>query len=165
MSHVALPSCSLTSLQRCFCPSIMRLSVINLFIAFGTIQYRETVGVKCCEMTGIGHMNKQQDMNRSLGRFFRFPLRVMRGFMRNQGLLLSGAIAYYTLLSTVPMSILFLTGLSHFIATEQLLHTLSTYAEMVVPGYATILAERIGGPGSFNHCAPGIGSGPTTGRV
>jgi membrane protein len=37
--------------------------------------------------------------------------------MRNQGLLLSGALAYYTLLSIVPMTILFLTGLSHFIET------------------------------------------------
>ncbi len=77
-----------------------------------------------------------------MGRFFSFLYRVVRGFMRNQGLLLSGALAYYTLLSIVPMSILFLTGLSHFIAEEQLLHTLSTYAGMVIPGYGAILAEQ-----------------------
>jgi membrane protein len=94
-------------------------------------------------MTGILHINNQQNMTRSLGRFFGFLLRVVRGFMRNQGLLLSGAIAYYTLLSIVPMSILFLTGLSHFIAEEQLLQTLSTYAGMVIPGYAAILAEQV----------------------
>ena len=94
-------------------------------------------------MTGIGHMNKQQVIKRLLGRFFGFLLRVVRGFMRNQGLLLSGALAYYTLLSIVPMSILFLTGLSHFIAEERLLHTLSTYTGMVIPGYAAILAEQV----------------------
>lgn len=88
-------------------------------------------------------MNKQQDTKRLIGRFFGFLLRVVRGFMRNQGLLLSGALAYYTLLSILPMSILFLTGLSHFIAEEQLLRTLSTYAAMVVPGYAAILAEQV----------------------
>ena len=94
-------------------------------------------------MTGTGHMNKQQNIKRSFGQFFGFLLRVVRGFMRNQGLLLSGALAYCTLLSIVPMSILFLTGLSHFIAEEQLLHTLSTYSGMVIPGYAAILAEQV----------------------
>jgi membrane protein len=94
-------------------------------------------------MTGLGHMNKQKDIKRLLGQFFGFVLGVVRGFMRNQGLLLSGALAYYTLLSILPMSILFLTGLSHFIAEEQLLHTLSTYAEMVIPGYAAILADQV----------------------
>jgi membrane protein len=88
-------------------------------------------------------MNKRQNIKRLLGRFFSFLHRVVRGFMRNQGLLLSGALAYYTLLSIVPMSILFLTGLSHFIAEEQLLHTLSTYTGMVIPGYGTILAEQV----------------------
>jgi len=94
-------------------------------------------------MTGIGHMSKQQDIKRLLSQFFGFLLRVVRGFMRNHGLLLSGALAYCTLLSIVPMSILFLTGLSHFIAEEQLLHTLSTYTGMVIPGYAAILAEQV----------------------
>jgi membrane protein len=94
-------------------------------------------------MTGIGHMNKQQDIKRLLGHVFRFLLRVVRGFMRNQGLLLSGALAYYTLLSIVPMSILALIGLSHFIEEEQLFHTLSTYMGMVIPGYAAILTEQV----------------------
>jgi membrane protein len=88
-------------------------------------------------------MNKQQDIKRLLGQFFGFLLRVVRGFMRNQGLLLSGALAYYTLLSIVPLSILALIVLSHFIGEEQLFHTLSTYTGMVVPGYAAILAEQV----------------------
>jgi YihY family inner membrane protein len=88
-------------------------------------------------------MNKRQEIKQLLGRLFSFLRRVVRGFMRNQGLLLSGSLAYYTLLSIVPMSILFLIGLSHFIAEEQLLHTLSIYAGMVMPGYAAILAEQV----------------------
>jgi membrane protein len=75
--------------------------------------------------------------------FFRFLLRVLRRFKRNQGLLLSGALAYYTLLSIVPMSILALIVLSNFIGEEQLYHTLSTYLEMVIPGYAATLSEQV----------------------
>ena len=62
--------------------------------------------------------------------------------MRNQGLFLSGALAYYTLLSIVPMPILALIVLSHFIAEEQLFYTLSKYIGMVIPGYAAILTEQ-----------------------
>jgi membrane protein len=86
---------------------------------------------------------KRQQINRILSRFFLFLLRVGRGFKRNQGLLLSGALAYYALLSIVPMSILTLIVLSQFIGEEQLIQTLSTYVEMVIPGYAAILKEQV----------------------
>jgi membrane protein len=76
-------------------------------------------------------------------RFLSFLLRVLRSFKGNQGLLLSGAIAYYTLLSIVPMSILTLIVLSHFIEQEQLFRTLSTYLEMAIPGYAATLTEQV----------------------
>jgi len=88
-------------------------------------------------------MTKQQNANRVPGRLFRFLLRVLRSFKRNQGLLLSGAVAYYTLLSIVPMSILALVVLSHFIEEQLLIHTLSTYLEMVIPGYAATLTEQV----------------------
>jgi YihY family inner membrane protein len=88
-------------------------------------------------------MKKQQNANWRLGRLFRFLLRVLRGFKRNQGLLLSGAVAYHTLLSIVPMSILALIVLSHFIEGERLIHTLTTYLEMVIPGYAATLTEQV----------------------
>jgi YihY family inner membrane protein len=88
-------------------------------------------------------MDKQPIVKGVLRRLFSFLLRVLRGFKRNQGLLLSGAIAYYTLLSIVPMSILGLIGLSDFIEEEQLFHTLSTYLEMVIPGYAATLTEQV----------------------
>jgi len=88
-------------------------------------------------------MNKQQSINSLPARLFSFLLRVLRGFKRNQGLLLSGAVAYYTLLSIVPMSILALIVLSQFIGEEQLFNTLSTYIEMLIPGYATTLNEQV----------------------
>lgn len=78
-----------------------------------------------------------------MSRLFSFLLRVLRGFIRNQGLLLSGAVAYYTLLSIVPLSILALIVLTNFIEEQQLILTLSTYLEMVIPGYAATLTEQV----------------------
>lgn len=69
-------------------------------------------------------------------RLFKFLLRVLRGFRHNQGLLLAGALAFYTLLSIVPLSSLALIVLTHLIDEQQLLETLSTYLGMVIPGYA-----------------------------
>ena len=77
-----------------------------------------------------------------MGRLFSFLLRVVRSFRHNQGLLLSGAVAYYTLLSIVPFSILVLVVLTHFIEEPLLIHTVSTYLEMVIPGYAATLTEQ-----------------------
>ena len=78
-----------------------------------------------------------------MARLSGFLLRVLRGFIGNQGLLLSGAVAYYTLLSIVPLSILALVVLSHLIEEQQLILTLSMYLEMVIPGYATMLTEQV----------------------
>jgi YihY family inner membrane protein len=88
----------------------------------------------------------EEEMNRQnvwvLGRLFSFLWKYC-AVSNNQGLLLSGALAYYTLLSIVPMSILSLIVLSHFIEEEQLFHTLSTYLGMVIPGYAATLTEQV----------------------
>ena len=88
-------------------------------------------------------MNKKQSINSFPGRLFSFLLRILRGFRRNQGMLLSGAVAYYTLLSIVPLSILALIGLSHFTEEGQLFQTLSMYLEMIIPGYAATLTEQV----------------------
>ncbi len=88
-------------------------------------------------------MNKLQNAKSMMVRLFGFLLRVLRDFRRNQGLLLSGAVAFYTLLSIVPLSILALIVLTHFIEEQQLIHTLSTFLEMVIPGYAATLTEQV----------------------
>ena len=58
----------------------------------------------------------------------------MRAFRANQGLLLAGAVAYYTLLSIVPLLILMVIALSHVIDQAELLETLRRALEHVVPG-------------------------------
>src|ERR1017187_3482496 len=65
-----------------------------------------------------------------------FTLRVLKGFKANQGLLLAGAVAYYTLLSLIPLLILLLIVLSHVIDEASLLSTLSEYLEFIAPGAA-----------------------------
>ena len=50
-----------------------------------------------------------------------FALAVLKGFRANQGVLLAGAVAYYTLLSLVPLLILSLMVLSHLFSEDQLL--------------------------------------------
>ncbi len=76
----------------------------------------------------------------SLGRFL---LRVVGGFRRNQGLLLSGAVAYYTLLSIVPLLALLLIGLSHFVDQRALLAAVQAHLELVVPSEAPELTRQV----------------------
>jgi len=63
-----------------------------------------------------------------------FALGVMKGFQANQGLLLAGAVAYYALLSIVPLLILIVIALSQVIDQDVLLATLNRALEYVVPG-------------------------------
>lgn len=72
-----------------------------------------------------------------------FIVRVLRDFRRNQGLLLSGAIAYYTILSIVPMALLAVIIFTHVLDDQQLLQIMSAYLEMVIPGYAQLLAGQV----------------------
>lgn len=71
-----------------------------------------------------------------------FALRVLRAFRANQGLLLAGAVAYYTLLSIVPLLILLLIALSQLIDQAELLATLGRYLGWLIPGQsATVISE------------------------
>jgi len=82
------------------------------------------------------------DIVRRPGKFF---LRVLTGFKRNQGLLLAGAVAYYTLLSVIPMLALILVGLSHFIEEEQLYNTILSNLKLVIPAYAESVTDQVWG--------------------
>jgi YihY family inner membrane protein len=93
---------------------------------------------------GAAHQTKRRaNVKKIPGWLGDFLRRVLHNFRLNQGMLLSGAVAYYTLLSIVPMLILTLIVLSHVIPEEQLLHTLSTNLELIVPGYAATLTEQV----------------------
>ena len=63
-----------------------------------------------------------------------FALRCLKAFRANQGLLLAGAVAYYALLSLVPLLILVLIVLSHWLDRELLLDTLERYLGWLFPG-------------------------------
>lgn len=74
-------------------------------------------------------------------RILKRPLHFLRltlaSFNRNQGLLLAGAVAYYALLSLVPLLILAVIVLSHFVAQDELLAVLAHYLEWLVPSQST----------------------------
>lgn len=71
-----------------------------------------------------------------------FALQTLKAFRANQGLLLAGAVAYYALLSIVPLLILTVIALSYVINQAELLVTLGRYLEWLVPGQSqSIVAE------------------------
>ena len=74
---------------------------------------------------------------------WRFTVAVINGFRANQGLLLSGAVAYYTLLSIVPMFALIMLALSQVHETQGLLQTLHEYLLLITPNQADALIEQI----------------------
>ena len=71
-----------------------------------------------------------------------FAWRVLCGFKANQGLLLAGAIAYYALLSIVPLLILSVIALAHVIPEHDLLATIGRYLAWLMPGQSrAVVAE------------------------
>jgi uncharacterized BrkB/YihY/UPF0761 family membrane protein len=72
-----------------------------------------------------------------------FTLQTLKAFKANQGLLLAGAVAYYALLSIVPLMILIAIALSHWIEPAQLLDSLGRYIEWLVPGQSKPIVEEL----------------------
>jgi membrane protein len=68
---------------------------------------------------------------------------VLKAFRKNQGLLLAGAVAYYALLSVVPLLILAVIALSHVIDQAELLSTLGRYLEWLVPGQSRAIVGEL----------------------
>lgn len=84
--------------------------------------------------------------------FFTSTIRLIKNtlvqFRANQGLLLSGAIAYYTLLSIIPLFTLLLTGLSHFFEEQQLLEIVQNNLSLLIGEQSEVLTRQIA---SFIH--------------
>src|SRR6476646_66518 len=74
---------------------------------------------------------------------FSFAAQTVRAFRANQGLLLAGGVAYYTLLSIVPLMILLVIILSHVVDAERLMATLARYLEIVAPGQSQPLVNEL----------------------
>ena len=72
-----------------------------------------------------------------------FVLCCLRAFRANQGLLLAGAVAYYALLSIVPLLILIVIVLSHMTDQAELLETVSRYLEWLVPGQSRAIVGEL----------------------
>ena len=73
----------------------------------------------------------------------KFAKRVLTGARRHQVFLLAGAVAYYTLLSLIPMLALILVALSQLMAPEQLLAVTHDYLGWIAPGLADTLTAEI----------------------
>jgi YihY family inner membrane protein len=73
-----------------------------------------------------------------------FALQCIRGFRANQGLLLAGAVAYYSLLSIVPLLMLVVVVLSHWLDPAELLDTIGHYLEWLVPGQSRAIVAEVG---------------------
>lgn len=67
----------------------------------------------------------------------------MSDFRKNQGFLLASAVAYNTLLSVVPLFVVLLVGLSHFIEQERLLATVSKGVELLLPGRSGAIVDQV----------------------
>jgi YihY family inner membrane protein len=72
-----------------------------------------------------------------------FLLRTLKAFRANQGLLLAGAVAYYALLSIVPLLILIVIVLSHVIEPAELLATIGRYLGWLLPGQAPAVVDEL----------------------
>ncbi|TWI61828.1 YihY family inner membrane protein [Pseudoduganella lurida] len=78
-----------------------------------------------------------------VGHPLRFLLQCLKGFKANQGLLLAGAVAYYSLLSIVPLVMLVVVALSHVIDPAELLETIGHYLEWLVPGQSKAIVTEV----------------------
>ncbi len=74
---------------------------------------------------------------------FRFLWEALKAFRANQGLLLAGAVAYYALLSMVPLMIVSVIALSHFIDQGELFSTIGRYLEWLLPGQSKAIIGEL----------------------
>src|ERR1700693_4417926 len=72
-----------------------------------------------------------------------FALPTLKACKPTQGLLLAGAVAYYALLSIIPLLILIAIALSHVIDPAELRRTLGRYLEWLVPGQSGPIVEEL----------------------
>ncbi|MBC8518783.1 MAG: YihY/virulence factor BrkB family protein [Gammaproteobacteria bacterium] len=75
--------------------------------------------------------------------FFKFVSRVLTRFRHNQGILLSGAIAYYTLFSLIPLVALLLVVLSALVPEAELLAVVDAELRMIVPWQAELITAQL----------------------
>ena len=72
-----------------------------------------------------------------------FVVQTLKAFRANQGFLLAGAVAYYALLSIVPLVMLAVIGLSHIVDPTVLRQTLTRYLEWLLPGQSRAIVDEL----------------------
>lgn len=70
-------------------------------------------------------------------------MQVLRSFLKNQGFLLAGAIAYYTLLSIIPMLVLILVVVSQFQDPQRMLNIIHEYLWIITAGQTDTIINQI----------------------
>ncbi len=83
------------------------------------------------------------EKRRNALRVDRFLIRTFRRFNTNHGFLLAGALAYYLLLSLIPLVTLLAVILSKFLPERLLLATGAHYLRMLLPGESASLRTQI----------------------
>ena len=76
-------------------------------------------------------MSKKESFARQTGAFV---VRTLKAFKANQGLLLAGAVAYYALLSLIPLLLLILMALTQFVGEAEVIEAMARYLDWLVPG-------------------------------
>jgi YihY family inner membrane protein len=85
-------------------------------------------------------------MENPLLKWVRFASRVLRDFfLRNHGLLLTGAVAYNMMLSLIPLSAVLIVMSSHFFDQRLLMESLISEVSLIAPGFAPTLTEVLEG--------------------
>ena len=72
-----------------------------------------------------------------------FVWRTLKAFRKNQGFLLAGAVAYYALLSIIPLLILIVMGLSYFLPEVELVEATTRYLDWIAPGQGQALSDEL----------------------
>lgn len=73
-----------------------------------------------------------------------FASRVLRDFfLRNHGLLLTGAVAYNMMLSLIPLSAVILVVFSHFYEHDVIMSALTAEVSLIAPGFGPTLTQTL----------------------
>ena len=74
---------------------------------------------------------------------WQFAKQVFHSFLKNQGFLLAGAIAYYTLLSIIPMLVLILILVSQLQDPQHMLKIIQDYMWIITPVQTDVIVNQI----------------------
>lgn len=88
-----------------------------------------------------------------------FLKRTLISFRANQGILLAGAIAYYTLLSLIPLLTLLIVALSHLIDEQDLLPIVQSNLRLIFGNQAAEMTNQMHIFLENRHTVGGIGLG------